>query len=51
MVNIANDFRQIDTVEVVGSNPIVPTILNKILGLNIIWPFFICFGKNFKILI
>jgi len=42
-------MNQIDTVEVVGSNPIVPTILNKMLGLNIIWPFFICFWKNFRL--
>jgi len=27
----------------------VPTILNKMLGLNIIWPFFICFWKNFRL--
>jgi hypothetical protein len=45
MVNISNDFRHIDTVEVVGSNPIAPTINIKGLQFETV-PLF-CFLQLF----
>jgi len=44
MINIINDFSHIDTVEVVGSNPIVPTIdIKDLQRMKVVNPFFMRF--------